>query len=117
MSIFSQAFRQVASQKCSDSNYPFRKFMAAGLEDVLDEAAVGDWSAQEIAAQVLARCCVEDGRFNNFTVGIFAVATYLNEQFGRLGQGEQQAFRDLLAVLNGGGSLEAIRRWVQTHYP
>jgi hypothetical protein len=111
-----QTFRRVASQKCSDRSYPFRNFMSAGLEDILEEADAGGWPAQEIAAQVLARCCIEDGRFNNFVVGFLTVATYLNEQFGNLGHAERQAFRDLVAILNGGGQIDAIRKWMETHY-
>ena len=91
--------------------------MADGLEDVLEEADAGGWGACEIAAQVLARCCVEDGRFNNQQVRFLAVVTYLNDQLGRLVPGEHQAFADLVAVLNSGGSVVAIRGWMAAHYP
>ncbi len=43
--------------------------------------------------------------------------TFLNDQFGSLGQGAQQAFRDLVNVLNNPGSLQAIMGWLDTHYP
>jgi hypothetical protein len=42
--------------------------------------------------------------------------TYLNEQRGRLGQGEEQAWRDLVAILNQGGRIEDVRGWMTTHY-
>jgi hypothetical protein len=50
-------------------------------------------------------------------VGLLAVMAFLNEQCGSLGAGEQQAYTDLLAILNSGGQLESIRRWFETHYP
>jgi hypothetical protein len=77
MSAVSQAFRRVAAQTCGGRNL-FREFMAAGLEDILEAADADDWSASEIVIQVLARCCVEDGRFNNQQARILAVITFLN---------------------------------------
>ncbi len=115
MSVLSQTFRRVAAQACAGRNL-FREFMAAGLEDILEEADANNWSASEIVVQVLARCCVEDGRFNNQQARILAVITFLNERYGRL-QGERQAFIDLLAVLNSGGSVGAIRGWMSATYP
>ena len=88
-----------------------------GLEAILDDAEANNWSAKEIAGQVLARCCVSNGTFNNFQVGLLSVMTYLNDQFGPLGQGAQQAFQDLVNVLNNPGTLQAILAWLNTHYP
>jgi hypothetical protein len=88
-----------------------------GLEEVLDEAESKSWSAKEIAGQVLFRCCVTGGKFNQFYVGLLAVVTYLHEQLGSLGQGEQQAFQDLANILNNQGTLQAIMGWMNTHYP
>jgi len=98
--------------------FSFRDFMESwGLEEVLDEAEANNWSAREIAGQVLARCCVTNGTFNNFHVGLLSVLTFLNDQFGPLGQGAQQAFRDLVSILNNPGTPQAIRGWLNTHYP
>ncbi len=112
------AFRRVAAQVCRNQGYSFRTFMTDdGLEDILEEANEGNWGARQIAITVLADCCVEEGSFNNFQVGFTAVVLFLREQLGPLGAGEEQAFRDLLAILNSGGTIEAITRWVETHYP
>jgi hypothetical protein len=113
-----RAFRDAASQVCQTRRFSFREFMEdRGLEEILDEAEANNWSAREIAAQVLARCCVTDGKFNNFQVRLLSVMTFLNDQFGPLGQGELQAFRDLVAILNRQGTPQAIVGWLNTHYP
>ncbi len=88
-----------------------------GLEDILDEAELHDWPAKEIAGQVLARCCLTDGKFNNFVAGFLTVITFLKDQLGPLGQGEQQAFADLAKVLNNPGAPQGITGWLNTHYP
>jgi hypothetical protein len=89
-----RAFRNAASQVCQARRFSFREFMEDwGLEDILNEAETGNWSAKEIASQVLARC------------------------FGSLGGSAQQAFTDLVAVLNNPGTPQAIMSWLDTHYP
>jgi hypothetical protein len=113
-----KAFRDAAAQVCQARRFSFRSFMEDwGLEEVLDDAEANDWPAKEIAAQVLARCCVAKGTFNNFQVGLLSVMTFLNDRFGPLAQGAQQAFRDLVAVLSNPGTLQAIQGWLNTHYP
>ena len=42
--------------------------------------------------------------------------TYLNDCFGSLGQGEQQAFQDIVGVLTNQATLQAVMGWVNTHY-
>lgn len=84
--------------------------------DVLEVAQDDGWAPTEIAAQVLFQCCTEDGRFNNFMVGFQAVMIYLNRMEGALPGGGQQAWQDLVAILNSGDGLDAIRGWMQTHY-
>lgn len=113
-----RAFRNAAAQVCQTRRFPFRQFMEDhGLEDILDDAEANNWPAKEIAGQVLARCCVTGGKFNNFQVGLLAVMTFLNDQFGPLGQGTQAAFRDLVSILNKQGTLQAVMGWLNTHYP
>ena len=63
------------------------------------------------------RCCVTDGRFNNFYIGVLSVIAFLNECCGSLGQGEQQAFQDLAVILKTQATQAAIEEWVNTHYP
>jgi hypothetical protein len=110
-----RAFRDVAAQVCQARRFSFRAFMEdRGLEPILNEAEASGWSARQIACQVLARCCVEEGRFNNFQVGLLAVLTFLREQVGPL---SEQGLRDLVAVLNNPGTAEAIERWMQSAYP
>jgi hypothetical protein len=75
-----------------------------GLEEILNEAEAHNWPAREIAGRVLARCCVTEGKFNNFQVGLLAVMTFLNDQFGSLGTGAQQAFQDLVQILYNPGT-------------
>lgn len=111
-----RAFRNAAAQICTSRKYSFRVLRANGLDEILETAEDGGWAATEIAAQFLARLCVEEGKFNNFQVGLLAVMTYLNGEMGDLGGGRQQAWKDLVQVLNTGGSIEAIRRWMETHY-
>lgn len=113
-----RAFRDAAVQVCQRRRFSFREFMEDwNLEAVLEEAEANDWPAKEIACQALVRCCVTGGRFNNFQVGLLAVMTFLNEHFGPLGAGTHQAFQDLVTVLNKPGTPDAIRRWLDTHYP
>lgn len=112
------AFRNSAAATCQQRGFSFRDFMEEwGLEDILHEAETKNWPAKEIAGQVLFRCCVTDGKFNNFQVGFLAVMAYLRHQFGSLGQGEGQAFKDLASTLNNPGNLQGIMGWLNTHYP
>jgi hypothetical protein len=88
-----------------------------GLEDILEEAEEHNLPAKVIAARVLTQCCLTDGKFNNFQVGLLAVMTFPNNHFGPLGQGEKQAFRDLVNILFNQGTPETVRRWLDSHYP
>src|SRR5207237_726238 len=93
-----RAFRDAAAQACRDD---FASFMRdRGLEDILKEADANNWSPQEIASVVLTECCLEDGVFNNFIDGVYSVMLYLN-QFVNLGQGREQAYKDLADILRG----------------
>ena len=113
-----RALRHTDTQACQLRGFPFREFMAdRGLEDILDEAEQQDWPAKEIAGQVLARCCLTDGKFNNFQVGFLTVITFLKDQLGSLGQGEQQAFADLAKLLKSPNAVQGIAGWLNTHYP
>jgi hypothetical protein len=113
-----KALRNAASQVCLVRQFPFREFMEdRGLEDVLEAAEAGNWSAKSIAAQVLLRCCVTGGKFNNFYVGLLTVVTFLNDRLGPLGQGEQQAFQDLADILAKQATPETVGKWLDTHYP
>jgi hypothetical protein len=87
-----------------------------GLEEVLQEAESNDWPARQIAGQALFRCCVTDGKFNNFQVGLLSVMTFLNKHFGPLGQGEFQAFQDLVTILKTTPTIDSITGWLDTHY-
>jgi hypothetical protein len=118
MNPIAKAFKQAARNACKQQRFPFPQFMGdRGLEAILIDADANNYSAKEIAAHVLAECCVADGKFNNFQVGILAVIRFLSHQFGAPHIGDVQAFRDLLTILDGGGSYPAIMRWMDTHYP
>jgi hypothetical protein len=113
-----KAFRDAAVQACGRRNFPFRKFLNDyGLEGILLEADAAGSSPREIATRVLLECCVEQGTFDGFQVGFLAVMTYLNEQLGRLGQGEQQAFLDLANILNTTPTQQAVGAWMRAQYP
>jgi hypothetical protein len=113
-----RAFRNTAVQVCQLRGFSFSEFMDDwGLEEILDDADNGDWPAQEIAAQALTRCCLTNGTFNNFQVGLLTVITFLRDQLPPLGQGEQQAFADLVAILKTAGNLQSIRAWMSSHFP
>jgi hypothetical protein len=117
MSSDARAFRNAAAQACGRDRAALRGFYEGGLEDILDEAEANGWDFREIAAQVLAWCCVEGGRFApRHMIRFRAVIGYLNHLYGPLKQGEQQAWTDLVSILNEGGSLAAVRTWVRTHY-
>jgi len=110
--------RGAASQACQNNGRLYRDFMNRGLNDILNEAAAGNWTPQQIAVQVLVRCCLnDDGVWNNFGVGVISTLNYLNSQFGNLGQGAQVAFQGLRDILESGEGEPAIRGWVETHYP
>jgi hypothetical protein len=53
---------------------------------------------------------------DNFQVGLLAVLKYLSDQFRTLGPSDQQTIRDLVSILNSGGTYVAILRWLDTHY-
>ncbi len=113
-----KAFKAAAIHACHLKSFPFKEFMEDwGLEDILTEADQNDTPAVELAARVLAECCVTNGKFNNFQVGLLAVLKFLNDTFGPLKQGQQQSLQDLLSILNSGGSYDAVLGWMTTHYP
>ena len=69
-----EAFRRAATYACQLRSFKLAKFMSEyGLEAILIDADQNDWSAKQIVARVLADCCVCDGLFNNFQVGLLAV--------------------------------------------
>ncbi len=108
-----RALRDAAAQAAQYQRIPFRDFLELGLEDVLQEAESSHWQPQEMAAQFLARCCLAEGKFNNFQAGFLAVMTFLNEQLGSPGD---QAYRDLAQILKTAGNIEAIRRWMESYF-
>ncbi len=89
----------------------FKIFLIGALEDVLHEAETKGWPIQEIATQFLTRCCLSDGKFNNFQAGFLAVMTFLNEQLHPPGD---QAYKDLAQILQTAGNENAIRRWTKS---
>ncbi len=107
-------FRDIAAQACRTRKHSFTDFMInRGLEGVLEQANNSQWPATEIAVQVLLQCCVENGQFNNFQVGVLAVMMFLND---RLGQ-QPQAIIDLGSILKSGPTEVALRGWATSHYP
>jgi hypothetical protein len=112
------ALKTAAIHACRLKSFSFTEFMEDwGLEEILTDAEQDNLSATEMAARVLADCCVENGKFNNFQVGLLTVLKLLNDTFGPLEQGQQQSIQDLLGILNSGGSYETIMGWMNTHYP
>jgi hypothetical protein len=106
-----RALRDAAAQAAQFQHVPFRAFLEHGVEDVLQGAEANAWSAQEMAAQFLARCCLTEGKFNNFQAGFLAAMTFLNEQLDPPGD---QAYKDLAKLLMSGGNIDAIRRWMES---
>jgi hypothetical protein len=112
-----RALRNTASQVCKRRDFPFSQFMDHGLEEILERAQLENWSAQDMAEQVIVRCCVNDGKFNNFAIGVLTVITFLRQQIGPLGRHAEQAVRDLHAILTKEPTRVAIRGWLTVHYP
>ena len=118
MNPLTRAFRSAASHACQRQGFSFTEFLTRwGVEAILIDADLNGYTAKEIAAHVLATCCVSGGRFNNFQVGLLAVMKFLSDQFGPPNLGQVQMFRDLLAILNQGGAYQAIMGWLDTNYP
>ena len=108
-----RALRNAAAQAAQFQGIPFRDFLDRGLEDILQEAESNNWSPQEMAAQFLAKCCLSEGKFNNFQAGFLAVMTFLNEQLDPPGD---QAYKDLAEILKTAGNINAIRRWMESQF-
>lgn len=113
MRSVTKALRDAAAQAAQLQRIPFREFLQQGLEDILEKADANDWPPQEMAAQFLATCCLAAGKFNNFQAGFLAAMTFLNEQLDPPGN---QAYRDLAQILKTTGNLNAIRRWMESHF-
>lgn len=112
-----RAFKNAAIAACKLKGVSFTRFMDEyGLEAILIDADREGYSAKELVAHVLAECGVADGKVNKFEVGLLAVIKYLSERFEQPTIDNVQMFRDLVAILNGGGSIQAITEWVNTHY-
>ncbi len=109
-----KTLKSIAAQVCRLRGFRLQEFMDDwGLEEILTEANEQNHAATQIAAAVLWRCCCTDGKFNNFQVGLLAVAQYLNEQKENIGT---QPFRDLVALMNAGTTKEVIGKWMDTHF-
>jgi hypothetical protein len=112
-----RAFRNAAAQACSSQGFPFARFLGErGLEAILLDAEAGGQDGKQIACRVLAECCVTAGKFNNFQVGVLAVMLFLGNQYGTPTLDQVQLFRDLRAILDSGGSAQAIGQWLDTHF-
>jgi hypothetical protein len=112
------AFKREAIAACNLKNFSFTDFMDEwGLEAILTDAEANNTAATQIATRVLAECCITNGKFNNFQVGMLTVLQYLNATFGALEHGQEQAMSDLLSILKNGGPAAAIQKWMDTHYP
>lgn len=113
-----QRFRNAAVQVCRARGFPFQRLLTDfHFEDILEEADLQDWPTQELAVQTLLRSCLTNGVWNNFQVGLLTVMTALRDRFGPLGQGEQQAYADLVTILRAQPAEAAVRAWMATHYP
>jgi hypothetical protein len=108
-----RALRDAAAQAAQYQRIPFQEFLQRGLEDVLQGAESNNWAPQEMAAQFLATCCLTEGKFNNFQAGFLAVMIFLNEQLDPPGD---QAYQDLAQILKTAGNINAIRRWMESHF-
>lgn len=110
-----EAFKRAAMAVCGLRKFPFVDFMEEhGLEDILTAADQNNTPAREIVVAVLATCCVHNGKYNHFQVGLLTVMKYLSEQFGSL---TEQDVRDLVAILDSGGSVAALTGWMKSRYP
>jgi hypothetical protein len=108
-----KALRDAAAQAAQFQRIPFGEFLKRGLEDILQQAESNNWSPQEMAAQLLAICCLQEGKFNNFQAGFLAAMTFLNEQLDPPGD---QAYYDLAQILKTAGNIDAIRRWMESNF-
>jgi hypothetical protein len=109
-----QALKNAAVQCCYKSGVTLAQFMEDwGLEEVLTTAEADGWSRSELVAHFLCNCCVYQGKYNNFRVGLKTALKLLND-FGCNVQPHELS--DLLAILNSGGSYEVVHRWVSSNY-
>jgi len=117
MNALVAALRRAAIFACDCERFPFHKFLKErGLEQILLDADAENWGDTVIATHVLVDCCVTDGKYNNFNVGLLAVIRFLSEQHGDPHLGHVQAFRDLLTILNDGGEQHKVQKWMETHF-
>jgi hypothetical protein len=113
-----QALRNALATACRVQGVRFGDVLEDfGVEEVLEEADAGNWPARELSCQVLTRCCVTDGTFNNFQAGFLAVANFIDSACRPLGKHREQALKDLLSTLQTAGTEQAIRQWIDTNYP
>jgi hypothetical protein len=114
-----KAFKAIAAQVAHHHGFGFGQFMGEhGLQDFLLDEVSDDDGPAEIAAKALHRFCVEDGRFNGFLVGVETAIVFLNERMTRPENASQRAvaYQDLKSVLDGGGQISSIERWIESHY-
>lgn len=110
-----RALKDAASQAAHAAEIRMSEFLDRGLEQVLEEAEQNNWPAQEMAFQLLTKCCLTEGKFNNFQAGFRAVTLFLDEQFGKEGI---QVYIDLAKILTESNNPEnAIRRWLESYFP
>jgi hypothetical protein len=100
-----------AIEACNLRKFPFTKFMERGLENILIWGEETNASTKDLAVRLLVDCCVTNGKFNNFQVGLLTLFKYLGAS-----QNEIQVMKDLLAILDSGGQETQIRRWLDSNF-
>jgi len=107
-------FKSILLQTCKAWDQKIQSvFDDFHVDDVLDEADRNDLDGKALAALVLWKCCCTQGKFNNASIIFLGVVKLLKDLYGEIGE---QPFLDLGAMLKRGTTVEAIQKWIETHY-
>lgn len=98
-----------AHQACRRLSVPIRAFRERGLDEILEAAEDEDLTAQEMATELLTRCCLEGGTFNNFMPPLLAVMEFLGQAISPF---TEQMLRDLRQVLINPGTSPVRIPWL-----
>jgi len=113
-----RTFKRVAAQIAQRMNFKMSAFNhERGLGDfLLDQDANAD--AIDLAGRAILYFCVDEGGYNGFEVGVMLCVSFLDEVMASppTGASRAQALKDLFALMKGPPTLEAIKRWVESHY-
>jgi hypothetical protein len=118
MTAIVRTFKRLAAQIAQRMNFKMSTFNhERGLADfLLDQDANTD--PVDLVGRAILHFCVDEGGYNGFEVGVMLCVGFLDEVMPSPPTGiiRARALRDLFELMKSPPELEAVKRWIKSHY-